>query len=125
LDAGEVVLRGAGLSRQKVGYLLDLSQRTLEGDLDFEALEQMTDAEVIAALTAVKGIGVWTAKMYLIFRLQRPDVCPFEDLGVRLSVAQHYGLEMDATTAFIQAQQAAWSPYNSLAARVLWAARGR
>ncbi len=124
LAAGEETLRGAGLSGQKTSYLLDLSGRVQDGLLHIDALHAMDDEAATAALVAVKGIGVWTAKMFLLFHLGRLDVCPWEDLGVRLSVERFYGLPEKEAAAWIRHDaQARWSPYNSLAARVLWNAR--
>ncbi len=124
VSAGEDTLRTAGLSRSKASYVLDLAQRVLDGRLDLAALPAMGDAEAIAALTAVKGIGVWSAKMFLIFEMQRPDICPWEDLGVRLSVERYYGIPEKEAAAWMKTEaQAMWSPYNSLAAIVLWHAR--
>lgn len=123
LAAGEVRLRAAGLSRAKVGYILDLAARVADGSLDLAALAELDDDAATAALTQVRGIGAWSAKMHLIFHMGRPDVCPWEDLGVRLAVERFYGVPMPDTTKWLKAQQAKWSPFNSLAARVLWAAR--
>lgn len=122
--AGEDALRGAGLSRSKTSYLLDLAQHVLDGRLDLGALPAMSDASAIAALTAVKGIGVWSAKMFLIFEMQRPDICPWEDLGVRLSVERFYGIPEPEVAPWMKEEaRHMWSPYNSLAAIVLWHAR--
>ena len=123
LAAGEVRLRAAGLSRAKASYVLDLAARVADGSLDLDALADLDDAAATAALIQVRGIGVWSAKMHLIFHMGRPNVCPWEDLGVRLAVERFYGVPMPETTKWLKAQQHAWSPHNSLAARVLWAAR--
>lgn len=124
VGAGEQVLRAAGLSRQKVGYCLDLAARTLDGSLDWDALPALADEDVAARLTAVRGIGTWSAKMFLIFHLMRPDVCPWEDLGVRLAVERFYGIpEKEAGQWMRDEARPRWSPHNSLAARVLWEAR--
>jgi len=112
----------AGLSRQKTGYILDLAASAGDGTLD--GLDSLSDAEVTARLTQVKGIGVWSAKMFLLFQLGRLDVCPWEDLGVRLAVARFYGVpEAQAARWLRDEAQPRWAPYNSVAARVLWAAR--
>lgn len=124
LAAGEARLRGAGLSGQKTGYILDLAARVDDGSLPIHDLARLDDDAVLAALTAVRGIGVWTAKMFLLFHLRRPDVCPWEDLGVRLSVEQHYGIPAGDAAAWLRDEaRRRWSPHNSLAARVLWSAR--
>jgi DNA-3-methyladenine glycosylase II len=80
----------------------------------------MSDEEVVAALTQVKGIGVWTAKMFLIFHLDRPDVNAHEDLGIRIAVARAYGVRRDRAARKARALTEAWSPYGSLANLVLW-----
>lgn len=122
--AGEQRLRAAGLSRQKAAYCLDLAARTLEGSLDWDALAALDDDEATRTLTAVKGIGTWTAKMFLIFHLGRPDVCPWEDLGVRLAVQRFYDVPATDTARWLRDEACPrWSPHNSLAARVLWNAR--
>lgn len=124
LAAGEAVLRSAGLSGQKAGYLLDLAGKVADGKLDLGALRDLDDEAATAALTMVRGIGVWSAKMHLLFHLARPDVCPWEDLGVRLAVERFYGVPEQEAAAWIRDEaRARWSPYNSLAARVLWNAR--
>ncbi|MGB0651678.1 MAG: DNA-3-methyladenine glycosylase family protein [Thermoplasmatota archaeon] len=123
LAAGPEALRGAGLSRSKVAYVLDLAERCDNGSLDLAALEAASDDEVIAALTAVKGIGVWTAKMFLLFHLQRPDVSAPEDLGVRVAAAIAYGMPEADGAALVKEKAAVWSPYNSLACLVLWHSR--
>ena len=83
-------LRRAGLSRQKIGYIHDLCRRILEGSLRLDALDRMEDAAVIEALTEVKGIGRWTAEMFLIFKLHRPDVLPVDDLGIVKAIQRAY-----------------------------------
>lgn len=115
-------LRSAGLSRSKAAYLLDLADRTERGDVEFARFPAMDDEAIVAELVAVKGIGVWTAKMFLIFHLERPDVSAPEDLGLRASTAGVYGVEMADAAAFMDSRRGAWSPYNSVAARVLWQA---
>jgi len=83
-------LRSAGLSKQKSSYLFDMAERAHRGELDFSRLPQMTDDEVIEHLTQVKGVGVWTAHMFLMFTLQRPNVLPVGDYGIRMAVYRHY-----------------------------------
>lgn len=121
LDTDPEMLRAAGLSAAKVSYLIDLSQRVLGGlDLSFP---NRSDAEITRELTAVKGIGPWSAKMFMMFHLGRLDVCPWEDLGVRLAVAQFYGVPENAAQKWLKKKSEEWSPFNSVAARVLWRAR--
>ncbi len=125
LEAGEVVLRGAGLSGQKASYILDLAAQTESGELDFDGFSGMSDQMIIASLTRVRGIGTWTAKMHLLFHLQRPDVCPWEDLGVRLAVERFYGVPEKRAASWLRDEACLrWRPHNSLAARVLWHAKG-
>ena len=85
-------LRGAGLSRQKLGYVRDLSRRAASGTLAFDTLDEATDEAILDALTTVKGIGPWTAQMFLMFRLGRPDVLPVLDYGIGKAIRQAYGL---------------------------------
>ncbi len=123
LAAGENALRGAGLSRAKTASVLDLAARCADGTLNLAALDTLDDDEVHQQLVAVRGIGVWTAKMFLMFHLQRPDVSAPEDLGLRIAVAHFYG-GSDGDAAQILRQRAPlWSPHNTLASRVLWRAR--
>lgn len=112
-------LRAAGLSRAKAVYLKDLAARALAG-LPVETLHDLDDAAVTESLTSVKGIGRWTAQMFLMFRLGRPDVLPDLDLGVRKAIQRVYGLRRLPTPQEVQARGAAWSPYASFAAWYLW-----
>jgi len=113
-------LRKIGLSRQKSAYILDLARRTHEGSVVFETMHQLSDREVIEHLTAVKGIGVWTAHMFLIFALRRTDVLPTGDLGVRMAIRKAYELSDLPKPAEIEAIAGAWRPYCSIAAWYLW-----
>jgi DNA-3-methyladenine glycosylase II len=123
LNRSEEELRGAGLSRAKAAYVLDLADKTLRGEVEFARFAQMEDEAVLAELTAVKGIGTWTAKMFTLFHLQRPDVFAPEDLGLRLGAAQAYGVPPEEAAALMERMRPLWSPYNSVAARVLWQSR--
>lgn len=120
LAAGPESLRAAGLSRPKVAYVLDLAQKVDAGEVDLPALEEATDEEVVATLTSVKGIGVWTAKMFMLFFQNRPDVVAHEDLGLQIAVAHAYRVPRAQAARKIQRLAPAWSPYNSVAAMVLW-----
>jgi DNA-3-methyladenine glycosylase II len=114
------VLRAAGLSRAKVRYLKDLAGRWLDGSLPHARIAAMDDGEVIAELTRVKGIGVWTAEMILIFTLGRPDVLPVDDLGIRVAVQRLYGLaERPGRDELLRIAEP-WRPHRSLASRYLW-----
>ena len=114
-------LRGVGLSGQKLGYLRDLSRRVLDGSLVLADLDAMTDDEVILALTAVKGIGRWTAEMFLMFRLQRPDVLPVGDLGIVRAMERAYRLRKTPTPERMLAIGECWRPYRTVACWYLWA----
>lgn len=113
-------LRDCGLSAQKAAYLRDLAQHVVEARLEFERLPGLSDEEVIATLTQVKGIGVWTAQMFLIFSLQRPNVLPVSDLGIRNAVKQLYRLREAPTPAEIEKRGRKWRPYASVASWYLW-----
>ena len=120
LRAGPEALRAAGLSRPKVGFVADLAQKAIAGEVDFPRISQMPDEEVIEQLTRVKGIGAWTAKMFLLFHLSRPDVHVPEDLGLQVAVAQAYKVPRARAAAKMEKLRPLWSPYNSLAALTLW-----
>jgi len=113
-------LRAAGMSRQKSAYLRDLSKKILSGALDLEALDAMSDEEVIAALVQVKGIGRWSADMFLIFRLLRPDVLPVGDLGILTAVQKAYDLRKRPSPERLRKIGEAWRPYRSVASWYLW-----
>src|SRR5215212_4891887 len=112
--------RAAGISRQKAGYLRDLSEKVASGAVPLENIEALDDEAVIAALTQIKGIGRWTAEMFLIFRLQRPDVLPLGDLGIVNAIQKAYCMRKKPTSARIQKIGEAWRPYRSIASWYLW-----
>jgi DNA-3-methyladenine glycosylase II len=114
-------LRAVGLSGQKVKYIRDLCRRVEEKSLPLTAFDVMSDDEVIAALTQVKGIGRWTAEMFLMFRLHRPDVLPVDDLGIVKAVRQAYGLRTLPTPKRLIRLGESWRPYRSVACWYLWA----
>jgi DNA-3-methyladenine glycosylase II len=116
-------LREIGLSGQKARYLRDLAERTATRALDLAALPAQDDDAVIAQLTAVKGIGRWTAEIYLMFALGRPDVLPADDLGLRYAVQQFYQLPAPPLPAELRRIGEAWRPHRSVASWYLW--RGR
>jgi len=132
-------MRGAGLSKQKLAYLKDLAAKTASGVLDFTHFAKLTDAEVIEHLTQVKGIGVWTAQMFLMFSLKRADVLPTGDFGVRMAMHKHYldGRRVKSrsssssangrkrkielpTPAQMEKIARSWAPYRSVACWYLW-----
>lgn len=113
-------MRKAGLSKQKTAYIRDLARKTLKGHVKFESLPDLTDLEVIEHLTQVKGIGVWTAHMFLIFALRRPDILATGDLGVRTAIRKAYQLEELPLPKQMEEMAAAWKPYSSVAMWYLW-----
>lgn len=150
LQLSDSQMRGAGLSKQKSSYLKDLAVKTAAGTLDFSRLGRMGDAEVIEHLTQVKGIGVWTAQMFLMFSLKRPDVLPTGDFGVRMAMNKHFvqlkrfkaGKQSTSTPKVSPGGKSAkvktkielptpeemekiaknWAPYRSIACWYLWRA---
>jgi len=114
-------LRAAGLSRPKIRYLRDLAGHVQDGRLDFPSLASLDDDEALARLTAVKGIGVWTAEIFLMFRLGRLDILPADDLGLLRATQQVYGLRTRPTPKRLRRMGEAWQPYRSVAAWYLWA----
>ena len=119
--ASDEKLRAVGLSPQKLKYVRDLCARILDGSLNLDALALLTDDEVIEALTSVKGIGRWTAEMFLMFRLHRPDVLPVGDLGIVKAVQRAYKLRALPTPARLTKIGETWRPYRSVACWYLWA----
>jgi len=117
-------IRAAGISRQKVEYIRDLARKTATREIDFRLFPSMTDEAIIEELTKVRGIGVWTAKMFLLFHLARPDVVSPEDLGIRIAVSNAYKVPASRVVSFIVKQSGRWSPYGSLASLTLWASKG-
>src|SRR5262252_5044859 len=118
LSVGE--MRRAGLSRQKLGYIRDLAEHAISGKVDFAKLPGMSDEEVIVSLTDIKGVGVWTAHMFLIFSLRRPNVLPVGDLGVRTAIKRHYKKRLLPKPAHIEKLAVNWHPYCSYACWYLW-----
>jgi DNA-3-methyladenine glycosylase II len=116
----DATLRGVGLSGQKVGYLRDLCTRIADGRLRLEELETLDDELVIERLTSVKGFGRWTAEMFLMFRLHRPDVLPVGDLGIVNAIQRLYGLRTRPDAKKITKLGEAWRPYRSVACWYLW-----
>jgi DNA-3-methyladenine glycosylase II len=114
-------LRSVGLSGMKVSFVLDLARRVHEGTLHLDALDAMTDEDVIVELTKVKGIGRWTAQMFLMFRLHRPDVLPLGDLGIVNAMKRAYRLRKQPTPARMTKIGESWRPYRSIACWYLWA----
>ena len=113
-------LRSVGLSRQKTSYLKDLAARVAAGEVPIESLDAMADDDVVEALVRVKGVGRWTAQMFLMFRLGRPDVLPDLDLGVQKGLQLAHGLETLPKPRDVERLGAAWAPYRSIASWYLW-----
>jgi DNA-3-methyladenine glycosylase II len=138
LQLSEQQMRAAGLSKQKSAYLKDLAAKTANGNLDFARLPTLSDAEVIEHLTQVKGIGVWTAQMFLMFTLQRENVLPTGDYGVRMAMYRHYLTVPKSPKKFAAGKKSrkkkiklptpgqmekiakCWEPYRSVACWYLW-----
>jgi DNA-3-methyladenine glycosylase II len=110
----------AGLSRAKVTFLRSLAEHVISGELELDRLHELPDEEIIAELCAVKGIGEWSAHMFLIFQLERPDVMAPGDLGIRRAVERAYGLPALPAPAEVLARAEPWRPYRSAACRLLW-----
>lgn len=120
LAADPEAVRAVGLSRPKVGYLRDLAARVFDGELELERLPELADEEVSRQLIAVKGLGQWTADMFLMFHLGRPDVLPVGDLGVRRAAERAYGLlGLPSADELIRLAEP-WRPHRSLASLYLW-----
>jgi DNA-3-methyladenine glycosylase II len=120
LEADPEAIRGAGLSRAKVAYLRDLAERVEDGELELDRLSELTDEDVSAQLTAVKGLGQWTVDMFLIFHLGRPDVLPVGDLGIRRAAQLAYGLNDPPDAEELKQIAEPWRPHRSLACLYLW-----
>lgn len=119
-DEPEELRAAAGLSRAKVGFLRSLAEHVISGELELARLDDLADEEVIAELVAVKGLGEWTAHMFLMFHLQRPDVLAVGDLGVRRAIERAYGLDGLPSTGEMELVAEPWRPYRTLACRYLW-----
>src|ERR1700752_1075661 len=113
-------LRSVGLSKQKSAYLKDLATKAVAGQLDFSRLQELPDEEVIKHLTQVKGIGVWTAQMFLMFTLKRPDVLPTGDYGVQAAIKKHYRKRQLPKPHVMEKIARPWAPYRSVACWYLW-----
>jgi len=116
----DATLRGVGLSGQKISYLRDLSARIADGRLNLDELDALPDEQVIERLTAVRGFGRWTAEMFLMFRLHRPDVLPADDLGIVNAIQRLYKLRKRPDAKRILKMGEIWRPYRSVASWYLW-----
>jgi len=113
-------MRKIGLSQQKTLYIRELARMTRDGEVQFERLLDLSDLEIVEHLTRVKGVGVWTVQMFLIFALRRPDVLPVGDLGVRMAMKKAYGLDALPTPAEMEDIAVQWRPYCSIASWYMW-----
>jgi len=120
LKLSDAQLRSVGLSKQKSAYLKDLSAKTSAGLLDFSRLPELSDDEVIEHLTQVKGVGVWTAHMSLMFSLRRPNVLPTGDYGVQVAIKKHYKKRKLPKPKDMEKIAKAWEPYRSVACWYMW-----
>jgi DNA-3-methyladenine glycosylase II len=120
LETSDDTLRAAGLSRQKLAYVRDLALHVLDGPVPFDRLHELDDAAVIDALTAIKGVGRWTAEIFLMFRLGRADVLPTADLGVQKAIQRAYRLRQLPPPKKVAAIGARWAPHRTVASWYLW-----
>jgi DNA-3-methyladenine glycosylase II len=120
LEASEEELRGCGLSGRKVEYVRDLASHVLSGELELDRLDELPDEKVIEEIVAVRGLGQWTAEMFLIFHLERPDVLSGGDLGIRKAVGIEYGLDEMPPPLKVMEIGEPWRPHRSLASLYLW-----
>ncbi len=120
IKLSDAQLRSVGLSKQKSSYLRDMAARAIKGELDFSKLDGLDDGEVIKHLTQVKGVGVWTAQMFLMFTLKRPNVLPTGDFGVQMAIKKFYKKRKLPTPLQMEKLGQAWEPYRSIACWYLW-----
>jgi DNA-3-methyladenine glycosylase II len=120
LALSDAQMRAVGLSRQKTAYLRDLSEKTHAGLLNFDQMASLSDHEVISHLTQVKGVGVWTAHMFLMFTLRRQDVLPVGDYGIQVAMKKHYRKRKLPKPKDMEKIAKAWAPYRSVACWYLW-----
>jgi DNA-3-methyladenine glycosylase II len=119
-DDPEQLRAAAGLSHAKVRYLRSLAEHVISGELELERLDELGDEEVTAELLAVKGLGAWSADMFLMFHLERPDVLPVGDLGIRRAIQRAYGLDALPEAGAMEKIAEPWRPHRTLACRYLW-----
>jgi DNA-3-methyladenine glycosylase II len=120
LETDPAALRTAGLSRPKISYLRDLAEHVMDGRLDLHGLQHKTDEEIVAAITAIKGFGVWSAEMFLLFCLRRPDVFPVGDLGIVKAMQILTGMKRRPKPRTMSRVAEAWRPHRSVASWYLW-----
>jgi DNA-3-methyladenine glycosylase II len=120
ISTSHEALRAAGLSNQKASYVRNLAEHALDGSLPVKSLHELSDDEIIAALTQVKGIGRWSAQMFLMFRLGRPDVLPDLDLGIQKGIQKAYRMRKLPTPRQVLARGAKWAPYRTIGSWYMW-----
>ncbi len=120
LDDPQELRAAAGLSNAKVSYLRSLAEHVISGELELARMNELSDERVMEELVAVKGIGAWTAQMFLMFHLGRPDILPVGDLGIRRAIERAYGLEAMPPEEQMEQIAAPWRPHRTLACRYLW-----
>ena len=120
LETPDEQLRSAGLSRQKIGYLRDLATKAASGEVPFDHLDELEDDAIIDALVKVKGVGRWTAQMFLMFRLGRPDVLAEADLGIQNAIRRAYRMRARPVPIKVKKLGARWAPYRTIACWYLW-----
>ena len=119
-DDPDELRTSTGLSHAKVGFLRSLAEHVIDGSLELDRMDELPDDQVVAELVAVKGLGPWSADLFLMFQLQRPDVFPVGDLGIRRAVMVRYGLEQMPAPAEAESIAEPWRPYRTLASLFLW-----
>ena len=122
VDMDHDLLRGVGLSNSKANYVRNVADFRLNNEMSFEYLERMSDSEIISYLTQIKGVGVWTVQMILMFPMDRPDVFPVDDLGIQNVMKKMYDVDLEKKELRIRLQEIAeqWAPYRSLACKYIW-----
>jgi len=120
LKLTELQMRAVGISKQKSSYLRDMAERTARGELNFGNLHELSDEEVIQHLTQVKGVGTWTAQMFLMFTLRRPNILPTGDFGVQMAIKKHYNKRKLPKPLQMEKLARPWEPYRSVACWYLW-----
>ena len=114
------LLRSAGLSNAKASYIKNIAQAFLDGTVDYKNLDQFSDDEIINQLTTIKGVGPWTAQMFLIFSLNRPDIFPFGDLGIQKGFQQYFKLKKLPSRESMQKKAKKWKPFRTIVSLYLW-----
>jgi DNA-3-methyladenine glycosylase II len=120
VELGEAHLRGLGVTRQKSGYLLHLAQSVVSGDLSLPALSRLSDDQVLVRLTGIKGIGLWSANIYLLMAMRRADIWPAGDLALAVAIKELKGLATRPSPEQLEVIAEAWRPLRAVAARMLW-----